>query len=242
VTRIHLSGVVVCQDNEDTIGAVIDSLRPGCDEIVVVDGGSTDSTREIARSRPKVRLVERAFDSHAAQKNYGCDQAAGRWVLILDTDELIDRPGMQWLRAITHVPGPRWYSLPRYWLVERDGRLHYLAGKPYYRDRQLRLSRNDPEFRYQVASHPVHHEFRCKAGFGRPLRHPHIFHYAFLLQSREERERKFRRYMEMEPESERLHRQQLWEDQDVALLPLPRPAPAIRDTQHGRSTPAPTSA
>ena len=35
-TGIQLSGVVVCQDNEPTIGAVVDALVPFCDEVVVV--------------------------------------------------------------------------------------------------------------------------------------------------------------------------------------------------------------
>ncbi|HEY5658653.1 MAG TPA: glycosyltransferase [Myxococcota bacterium] len=225
--RIHLSGVVVCQDNAPTIGPVLDSLAPLCDEIVVVDGGSRDDTAAIAAQRAKVRLVERAFDSHAGQKNFACDQARGRWILLLDSDELLGAAGLRWLRWLTHVPGARWFSLPRYWLVERDGRLYYLAGKPYYRDRQLRLFRNEPGFRYDEEQHPIHHEFREKRGFGRPLRSPHIFHYAFLLQGREEREQKFRRYMAVEPASERLHRQQLWEDRDVPLLPLPEAPPGM---------------
>jgi glycosyltransferase involved in cell wall biosynthesis len=224
---IHLSGIVVCQDNATTIGPVIDSLVACCDEIVVVDGGSSDATAAVAAQRAKVRLLERPFDTHAAQKNFGCDHARGAWILILDSDELLGAAGLRRLRWLTHVPGVHWFSLPRYWLVEREGRLLYLAGRPYYRDRQLRLFRNEPGFRYDEKRHPIHHEFRQKRGFGRPLRNPHIFHYAFLLQGRAEREQKFRRYMAAEPASERLHRQQLWEDHDVPLRPLPEPPPGM---------------
>ena len=46
-----------------------------------------------------------------------------------------------------------------------------------------------------------------------------------MLQDRAERERKFQRYMEIQPQLERIHRQQLWEDQDVPLRPLPEPLP-----------------
>jgi glycosyltransferase involved in cell wall biosynthesis len=225
--RIHLSGLVICQDNAATIGPVIDSLVPFCDEIVVVDGGSNDATAGIAAQRAKVRLHERPFDNHAAQKNFGCDAARGSWILILDSDELLSAAGLRRLRWLTHVPGAHWFSLPRYWLVEREGRLHYLAGRPYYRDRQLRLFRNEPGFRYDEKRHPIHEEFQRRRGFGRPLRSPHIFHYALLLRSRSEREQVFRRYMAIKPAAERLNRQQLWEDQDVPLRPLLKPLPGM---------------
>jgi len=224
-SRTHLSGVVICQDNSSTIGSVIDSLGSICDEIVVVDGGSSDATPKIASAREKVRLLHRDFDTHAAQKNFACDQARGDWILILDSDEILSSAGLRKLRFLSHAPGFHWFSLPRYWIVEREGRHYYLAGPPYYRDRQLRLFRNRAGFRYDELRTPVHHEFLEKGGWGRPLRSPHIFHFALMLQDRAERERKFQRYMEIQPQLERIHRQQLWEDQDVPLRPLPEPLP-----------------
>jgi glycosyltransferase involved in cell wall biosynthesis len=220
VSRVHLSGAVVCQDNATSIGTVLDCLALHCDEIVVVDGGSRDETGEIAAKYDKVRLFERRFDSHAAQKNFAFDQARGEWLLVLDSDELLGGRGLGRLRWLTRLPGVSWYALPRYWLVERDGALHYLAAKPYYRDRQLRLFRNTAGFRYREDQHPVHHEFRNKRGFGRPLRRPHIFHYTLLMQDRASRERKVARYRGLDPEAERLHRMYLWEDHEVPLLPL----------------------
>lgn len=220
MTRIHLSGAVVCQDNATSIGPVLDCLARLCDEIVVVDGGSRDATAEIAAARDKVRLFERRFDTHAAQKNFAFDQARGDWILVLDSDELLGGRGIGRLRWLTHLPGAQWYALPRYWLVEREGSLFYLAAKPYYRDRQLRLFRNTPGFRYREEQHPVHHEFRSKRGFGRPLRHPHIFHYTLLMEDRVVRERKVARYRGLDPEAERLHRMYLWEDYEVPLSPL----------------------
>ena len=238
---MRLSGVVVCQNNAATIGPVVRSLAPCCDEIIVVDGGSDDETVEIAAPCEKVRLFQRDFETQATQKNFACDQALGDWILILDSDELLSAAGLRRLRRLTHVPGAHWFSFPRYWLVEQAGRLYYLAGRPYYRDRQLRLFRNEPGFRYDEERHPIHHEFQARRGFGRPLRSPHIFHYALLLNEREERERKFRRYMEIEPASERINRQQLWEDQAVPLRPLPESPPGMLGPRRARIQATPTA-
>lgn len=60
-----------------------------CDDIVLVDSGSTDRTVEIAEAHG-ARLLTRAFDNFARQRNFGLDQGAFRheWVLHLDADEI----------------------------------------------------------------------------------------------------------------------------------------------------------
>ena len=59
--------------------------------IVVVDSGSTDGTLDILARHAKVEVHARAFDSFAAQCNFGLSQVAGDWVLSLDADyELSD--------------------------------------------------------------------------------------------------------------------------------------------------------
>lgn len=232
--RIHMSGAIVAQDSEATLGPILDNLATFCDEIVVVDGGSRDATVDIATSRPDVRLYRRPFDGDiGAQKNFAFDQCFGEWILMLDTDELLGGKGCSRLRSLTRIPGLSWFSFPRYWLVEQDGALGYLADKPYYKDRQIRLFRNLPGFRYDASKQPIHHPFREKTGTGLTLRGPHIFHYAFLLLDRATREAKVERYMEVEPQSGHLNRMGLWEDSGVSVLPVPTPLPGL--LSHGRT-------
>lgn len=225
---VRISGVVVAQDNQETIGAVLKNLEQFCDEIIVVDGGSQDATREVATRCPLVRLYRRPFDGNiGAQKNFAFDQCLGDWILILDTDELIGGKGVRHVRTLTRLPFMSWFAFPRYWLVERDGQQRYLAEEPFYRDRQVRLFRNLPGFRYDVSRSPIHHVFVDKQGKGRALRHPHIFHYTFLQQDRAQREAKVQRYRILEPHSADLHRMYLWEDWDVSPQPLLEPAPDL---------------
>jgi glycosyltransferase involved in cell wall biosynthesis len=223
---IRISGVVVAQNNQTTIEAVIKNLEPLCDEIVVVDGGSQDATMSLATQSPMVRLYRRPFDGNiGAQKNFAFDQCLGDWILILDTDELLGGRGVERIRLLTRVPFMSWFAFPRYWLVEHEGQVKYLAAKRFYRDRQIRLFRNLPGFRYDTSRSPIHHVFVDKQGNGRPLRNPHIFHYTFLMQDRAQREAKVERYQEREPQSSELHRMYLWEDwnSDLALPQGPVP-------------------
>lgn len=57
-------------------------------DIVVVDSGSTDTTREILAGYPQVRVFERAFTAHAEQWNFGLESTGitTDWVLALDAD------------------------------------------------------------------------------------------------------------------------------------------------------------
>jgi glycosyltransferase involved in cell wall biosynthesis len=82
----RVSAVVTTYNEEHNIGDCIESLL-WCDEIVVVDSFSTDRTPEIARSYPKVRLLQRPYRGSASQKNWAMDQTLFEWILILDADE-----------------------------------------------------------------------------------------------------------------------------------------------------------
>jgi glycosyltransferase involved in cell wall biosynthesis len=75
-------------------------------EVIVVDDGSTDSTADIAASRP-VRLLRQTNRGPAAARNAGLAVASGEFVTILDADDLwpSDRLSLQvaHLREHPHI-------------------------------------------------------------------------------------------------------------------------------------------
>lgn len=85
--RPRLSATIICQDEAEKIRGCLESVR-FCDEVVVVDSGSTDGTLEIARELADV-VVEADWPGHVAQKNRALDLATGEWVLPLDADERV---------------------------------------------------------------------------------------------------------------------------------------------------------
>jgi glycosyltransferase involved in cell wall biosynthesis len=85
VPDIKLTAIVIAQNNASVIERCLDSLR-FADEIVMVDGVSSDGTPELAR-RSGARVVTNAWPGFAAQKQFAIDQAKGEWVFLCDTDE-----------------------------------------------------------------------------------------------------------------------------------------------------------
>ena len=130
-----ISAVLIAQNEEDRIEVALRSLS-FCDEIVVIDGGSQDSTAARA-SALGARLLRRPFDGFVAQKNFGIDQAGHDIVLSVDADEEVSgalRKGIQEVSAGEMLPKSG-YRVPRV--------THYLGqeirGTDWYPDWQLRL-------------------------------------------------------------------------------------------------------
>jgi len=85
--RSGLSACIITLNEADRIDACLDSLA-FCDEVVVVDSGSTDDTRERAAARG-ARVLVRKFDGYRSQKDFAVGVAANDWVLCLDADERV---------------------------------------------------------------------------------------------------------------------------------------------------------
>src|SRR5262249_36454976 len=87
----RLSVAIIAFNAEKNLAACLRSVA-WADEIVVVDNGSTDRTREIARAAG-ARVVETAdWPGFGPQKNRAIDACTGDWILALDADERVEEP------------------------------------------------------------------------------------------------------------------------------------------------------
>ncbi len=86
---MNVSAVMIVKNGARTIRKSLESLRE-FDDVVVYDNGSTDGTLEIAREYPNVHLIEGKFDGFGTTKNRAAGYAVHDWVLIIDSDEVVD--------------------------------------------------------------------------------------------------------------------------------------------------------
>jgi glycosyltransferase involved in cell wall biosynthesis len=82
----RVSVCIVAQNEQENLPRLLRSVRAVADEIVLVDGGSTDGTQEVARDAG-AKVFFRPFTNHADQKNYAASLASNDWIFLLDADE-----------------------------------------------------------------------------------------------------------------------------------------------------------
>lgn len=131
---MQISATIVTLNEERNIARAIESLRCA-DEVVVVDSGSTDQTREIA-IRLGARVLEEPWRGYAAQKNFAAASAANDWILSIDADESITEE-LEAAILTLKKDGVRFdgYSFPR--LAQYLGR--WIRHSGWYPDRKVRL-------------------------------------------------------------------------------------------------------
>ncbi len=85
--RERVAACLIVQNEQDRLEAALESVA-FCDEVIVVDGGSTDDTIEIAE-RAGARVIENPWPGFATQRNVALDAAASDWIFELDADERV---------------------------------------------------------------------------------------------------------------------------------------------------------
>ena len=167
--RRRISAVVIALDEAKNVAACLESLR-WADEIVVVDSGSSDGTREIAR-----RYTDKVYDvpwkGFGPQKQAAVELAGNDVVLNVDCDERVTVELAEEIGAILSGQGvAAAYTVPR---------RTFLGGKEirhcgWYPDRTTRLF---DRTRARFSADLVHERVEV-SGDTIPLK-GHLLHYSF---------------------------------------------------------------
>jgi glycosyltransferase involved in cell wall biosynthesis len=132
---VPLSAVVLAKDEERQLGAALDSVS-FCDEVLVVDAGSSDRTCELAQAAGARVIVNAPWPGFVAQRRFATRAARHDWVLAVDADERVTPALREQIRALQE----RGFDRAGY----RIGRVAFYLGRwiratDWYPDTQLRL-------------------------------------------------------------------------------------------------------
>jgi glycosyltransferase involved in cell wall biosynthesis len=157
---VPLSAVVITHNEEAKLKDALRSVA-FCDEIVVVDSGSSDRTRQVAEAARARVILNEPWPGFAAQRNVAVDAARHDWVLALDADERVAPPlreEIQTLRARGFDCAG--YRIPR--VAFYLGR--WIRATDWYPDPQVRLF-DRTRARWEGAH--VHESVRVRGRVGR---------------------------------------------------------------------------
>jgi len=137
---IDLSVILITHNESRNALACLQSVA-FADEWIVVDSGSSDDTREIAKAFGAQVVLAADWPGFGAQKNRALALARGRWVLSIDADERVDGELAAQIRAaIAQRSGAvAGYELSR--LSSFCGQ--WMRHGDWYPDRVLRLFRRE---------------------------------------------------------------------------------------------------
>lgn len=147
---ISISLCMIVKDEEAVLGRCLDSIKSAADEIVIVDTGSTDRTKEIA-----ARYTDRIYDfqwtdDFSAARNFALSKGYKDYLMWLDADDVISEENIQKLKElkVTLTPDVDVVMMPYAVAFDEKGRSTF----SYYRER---LVKNHSSFCFSGRVHEV---------------------------------------------------------------------------------------
>ena len=160
---ITISLCMIVRDEEAVLGRCLDSVAPYVDEIVVVDTGSSDRTKEIARQYGANVYDFEWIDDFAAARNFAFSRATMDYILWLDADDYLKPEDGGRLADLKRTLDPAYNAVTMPYILSTDE-----SGKPSFSLRRHRLVRRSCRFRWIGAVHeylevrgPVFHSDVC---------------------------------------------------------------------------------
>lgn len=142
-----LSGVVITRNAEEYLDRVLAALHC-CGEILVLDSGSTDGTRQIA-DKHGASWFERPFDGYGSQKRHAVVRAAHDWILSVDADEVLDHEAASAIETID-------------WCDQDPSVCWRIRRRPFIGRREIRHGHWNPDWVIRLF-HRGHHDFSAAA-------------------------------------------------------------------------------
>lgn len=178
-----LSVVLAAYNEEENIGKCLDSVKDIADEMVVVDGGSTDKTVDIARKHGAIVLETTNPRIFHINKQKALDAAKNLWILQLDADERVSSELAKEIKKIINMknskidnyqkklPELNLFKKHQKLLEERDGAIgnkegeysgFFISRKNYFLGKYLRYGGVYPDGVIRLVKKGKAH-FPCKS-------------------------------------------------------------------------------
>ncbi|WP_078431751.1 tetratricopeptide repeat-containing glycosyltransferase family 2 protein [Metabacillus halosaccharovorans] len=178
-----ISLCMIVKNEEKVIDRCLSSIKNLVDEIIVVDTGSTDNTKElVSKYTTNIYDFEWVHDFSAA-RNYAASKATGKWILVLDADEYVDEENFEvFIKELKKDNGI--YDAYYAKILNFTGNL----GEVLVQNFHDRIYKNNGEISYY---RKIHEQFRNQTGQEIKYNNSNllIFHSGYLKQTVNEKDK-----------------------------------------------------
>ena len=144
---------MIVKNESDVLARCLNSCKNAFDEIIIVDTGSTDNTKQIAQ-KFNCKIFDFVWqDDFSLARNFAFSQAKSDYIMWLDADDVIPKSTLLKIKALKNT-----FSADVYMLKYN---VAFLNGKPTFSFYRERILKNCPSAKWQGAVH------ECIAPFGK---------------------------------------------------------------------------
>lgn len=149
---MKISACVVVRNEEKNIETCLKSFKDVVDEIIIVDGNSTDKTAQICRKYTDKIYFRQPQGFVEPDRQFALEKAAGDWVLVLDADEELTEELHDNLKNLTNQKEYAGYGIARrtYYDINCKKYTKHVCNPDY----QLRFFKKD-KIKYKGLIHEV---------------------------------------------------------------------------------------
>lgn len=121
-----ISVCMIAKDEEQTIGRILDCAKKFADEIIVVDTGSKDNTKEIAKNYTTKVFDFVWCDDFSKARNYAFEKATCDYQMWLDADDFINEENIKKLQQLKNLEEDFDVCMCKYALdFDESGKAHF---------------------------------------------------------------------------------------------------------------------
>ncbi len=141
--EITVSLCMIVRDEESTISRCLDGVEKIVDEIIIVDTGSVDKTKEIVAQYTSHIYDFPWVDDFAAARNFSFSKATQEYILWLDADDVLLEDAQEALKLLKRDLDPKVeaVSMPYHLVLDSNG-------KPLYCTKRYRLVKREKQFQW----------------------------------------------------------------------------------------------
>src|SRR3989344_2135515 len=95
-----ISLCMIAKNEEKHLEECLNSVKELVDEVIIVDTGSTDKTKQIAKKFNAKIYDFKWVDDFSAARNESLKHATKDWILVLDADEVLDKEALKVIKNV----------------------------------------------------------------------------------------------------------------------------------------------